>query len=291
MLLDPRDLDLAPCGPAVLELLAGEPAFKLELPRANSRSSPAASDRRRGDRRAGAGRADAAGGRRGPGSARRGGGPPLQRPGGRAQPRPPLRPHRGRVRGARDDAARLRAPGPRRGRRGRARPSRCTTRCAGFLPLLAALAANAPIYNGSRHRLCVRAPDARRLLPRQGVPPVLESWDELRRAPALGRRQRGRARSRHLVVGAAARIPLRARWRCGSPTRRRPSSRRPPWQPSRRRSSPTSPDATTPASCRRRRRLGGSRRTAGLRPATGSTGPFADLRAASRRGPRTTRRG
>jgi carboxylate-amine ligase len=49
----------------------------------------------------------------------------------------------------------------------------------GFLPLVAALAANAPYYAGEDTGLASVRPKISELLPRQGVPPVLASWEEL----------------------------------------------------------------------------------------------------------------
>jgi carboxylate-amine ligase len=47
----------------------------------------------------------------------------------------------------------------------------------GYLPLLAALAANAPFYEGRDTGLASVRPKLCELLPRQGVPPALESWE------------------------------------------------------------------------------------------------------------------
>jgi carboxylate-amine ligase len=47
------------------------------------------------------------------------------------------------------------------------------------LPLLAALAANAPVYQGRDTGLASVRPKIAELLPRQGVPPALRGWDEL----------------------------------------------------------------------------------------------------------------
>jgi carboxylate-amine ligase len=47
-----------------------------------------------------------------------------------------------------------------------------------YLPLLAALAANAPFYEGRDTGLASVRPKLGGLLPRQGVPPVLSSWEE-----------------------------------------------------------------------------------------------------------------
>jgi carboxylate-amine ligase len=48
-----------------------------------------------------------------------------------------------------------------------------------YLPLLAALSANAPFYEGQDSGLASVRPKLCELLPRQGVPPPLASWDEL----------------------------------------------------------------------------------------------------------------
>jgi carboxylate-amine ligase len=48
----------------------------------------------------------------------------------------------------------------------------------GYLPLLAALAANAAVYEGRDTGLASIRPKLSELLPRQGVPPALESWGE-----------------------------------------------------------------------------------------------------------------
>src|SRR5690606_24185398 len=45
------------------------------------------------------------------------------------------------------------------------------------LPLLAALAANAPLYGGADTGLASVRPAICGMLPRQGIPPALESWD------------------------------------------------------------------------------------------------------------------
>jgi carboxylate-amine ligase len=48
-----------------------------------------------------------------------------------------------------------------------------------YLPLIAALAANAPFYAGDDTGLASVRPKISELLPRQGVPPPLASWEEL----------------------------------------------------------------------------------------------------------------
>lgn len=54
------------------------------------------------------------------------------------------------------------------------------------LPLLAALAANAPLYEGRDTGLASVRPKICELLPRQGVPPPLAGWDELERELGWG---------------------------------------------------------------------------------------------------------
>ena len=60
----------------------------------------------------------------------------------------------------------------------------------GWLPELMALTANAPFYDGEDSVLATVRPKVNELLPRQGVPPVIPSWDEwadaLRWGAALG---------------------------------------------------------------------------------------------------------
>jgi carboxylate-amine ligase len=57
-----------------------------------------------------------------------------------------------------------------------------------YLPEIAALAANAPLYQGEDTGLASIRPKLSELLPRQGVPPALESWDEYAEALAWGAR-------------------------------------------------------------------------------------------------------
>lgn len=55
-----------------------------------------------------------------------------------------------------------------------------------YLPWLAALAANAPFYEGRDTGLASVRPKLGELLPRQGIPPALESWEEYADAFAWG---------------------------------------------------------------------------------------------------------
>ena len=57
-----------------------------------------------------------------------------------------------------------------------------------YLPEIAALAANAPFYQGRDSGLASVRPKLSELLPRQGVPPALESWEALADAYAWGHR-------------------------------------------------------------------------------------------------------
>jgi carboxylate-amine ligase len=56
----------------------------------------------------------------------------------------------------------------------------------GHLPLIAALAANAPFHQGTDTGLASVRPKVAELLPRQGVPPSMASWQELERAVDWG---------------------------------------------------------------------------------------------------------
>jgi glutamate---cysteine ligase / carboxylate-amine ligase len=56
-----------------------------------------------------------------------------------------------------------------------------------YLPHIAALAANAPFHGGEDTGLASVRPKICELLPRQGVPPALASWDELAAALRWGR--------------------------------------------------------------------------------------------------------
>ena len=60
-----------------------------------------------------------------------------------------------------------------------------------YLPELLALAANAPFYGGQDTGLATVRPKLNELLPRQGVPPAIASWDEFAAALAWGERAGG----------------------------------------------------------------------------------------------------
>ena len=60
-----------------------------------------------------------------------------------------------------------------------------------YLPHLLALAANSPFYRGQDTGLAAIRPKLCELLPRQGVPPALDSWDDYAQALAWGARAGG----------------------------------------------------------------------------------------------------
>jgi carboxylate-amine ligase len=60
-----------------------------------------------------------------------------------------------------------------------------------YLPHLLALAANSPFYRGQDTGLAAIRPKLCELLPRQGVPPALDSWDDYAQALAWGERAGG----------------------------------------------------------------------------------------------------
>jgi carboxylate-amine ligase len=60
-----------------------------------------------------------------------------------------------------------------------------------YLPHLLALAANSPFYRGQDTGLAAIRPKLCELLPRQGVPPALDSWDDYAEALAWGARAGG----------------------------------------------------------------------------------------------------
>lgn len=177
MLLATDTLELCPAGPEVVELLSGDPRFKLELPASQieittppSHDVPAVAaallDARRALVEASAGvvRSAAAGVH-------------------------PFSPGVGELN---------RLPAYERTVRDFGRVARRQLVCAlqvhvaagnadrclavynaarSYLPLIAALAANAPFYEGHDTGLASVRPKLGGLLPRQGVPPVIESWE------------------------------------------------------------------------------------------------------------------
>ena len=190
MLLAPGSDDLAPVAAAVLERLAGDARFKPELPAAQLEIStaPAAS--------AGAAAAQLAAARRDLAAAADG----LARP-AVAGVHPTAA-----AEGVLSDGARyelLRGQYPTIARRqlvaalqvhvavgGAERTLAVHDALRSYLPELAALAANAPFHGGRDTGLASIRPTISAQLPRQGVPPALESWErfaaELRWGAAAG---------------------------------------------------------------------------------------------------------
>ena len=138
------------------------------------------------------------------------------------------------------------------------------------LPLIAAVAANAPLYDGADSGLASVRPLLGGLLPRQGVPPAFASWDEVAATHAWGQ--------------TSGRVPDAASWwwearlhpQWGTIEVRVPDTQ-----------ATVAESATiaafvhnvvaelaaraTRTTCQRRPRPGGSPRTAGARAATAST--------------------
>ena len=184
MLLDPGTLELAPVGPEALARLDGDPRFKLELPASQLEiiTAPAA-DVPAAMRQLAAGRADVAVGTEG-----------LARPAAAA-----VHPF-GATEGELNDEERYRRTAHEFGRHARrqlvcalqvhvAVGSAAATLAVynalrSWLPDLAALAASAPFHGGRDTGLASVRPKIAEELPRQGVPPAIESWEAF--AAALG---------------------------------------------------------------------------------------------------------
>jgi glutamate---cysteine ligase / carboxylate-amine ligase len=178
MVLDPETLDLAPRAPEVVGLLAGDPRFKLELPAAQLEivTAPHATV-------AGAA-AELAGARSALEEAIAG---TLRIAGSGLHPfasaRGPLNP------GPHYDATR-REHASVASRQlvfglhvhvavaGADRALAVHNALRSYLPLLAAFSANAPFHDGIDSGLATLRPRINNLMPRQGIPPVLASWDE-----------------------------------------------------------------------------------------------------------------
>jgi carboxylate-amine ligase len=198
MLLDPRTLDLAPRAVDALAAVAGDPRFKLEMPAAQfeALTPPRAT--------VGEAAADMAGARRDLAAAL----------GGRlafaAAGTHPFAAGRGALNpGARYEA--IAAEYGEAARRqlvfglhvhvavpGAERALAVYNALRSHLPDIAVLAANAPFYEGRDSGLASVRPKLSELLPRQGVPPAFESWDEYAGALRWG--------------AAAGRVPEPARW-------------------------------------------------------------------------------
>ena len=177
MLLDPETLDLAPVGEAVLEALGGDERFKLEFPAAQVEivTEPAA-HAGEAARQLAAARRDLA--------ARAG---HLALPAGTGLH--PFADRDGELnRGERYERT-MRLYGPVAARqqlcalqvhvavRGADRALAVHNALRAHLPEVAALAANAPFYDGRDTGMASARPKVSELLPRQGIPPVIPSWD------------------------------------------------------------------------------------------------------------------
>lgn len=186
MLLDPATLDLAPEAPAALAVLAGDERFKLELPAAQIEvvTSPctsiagaalelAAARLEISDALAGRFRLAGAGAH------------PFAAAQGKLNSTPRY-----------DETAREYGEVARRqlvfglhvhvGVTGADRALAVFNALRSHLPEIAALAANAPYYEGRDTGLASVRPKLCELLPRQGVPPAMPSWEALAEAYAWG---------------------------------------------------------------------------------------------------------
>jgi glutamate---cysteine ligase / carboxylate-amine ligase len=190
MLLDPETLDLAPCAPQILARLDGDPRFKPELPAAQLEIKTEPTDGVE------AVIAALAAGRRDLSAAARG----LARPAA-AGLHPFAAPE-----GELSESARYDELRDRYGRVARwqlvaglqvhiaigdaERTLAVYNALRGHLPDIAALAANAAFYAGEDAGMASVRPLVAQLLPRQGMPPAIESWDhfagELRWAATAG---------------------------------------------------------------------------------------------------------
>ncbi|MBV9713959.1 MAG: YbdK family carboxylate-amine ligase [Solirubrobacterales bacterium] len=177
MLLDPATLALAPCAQEVIGRLDGDRRFKLELPASQLEIVlPPLPD-------AGAVRAALAGARRALLAACDG----LVRPA--AAGVHPFSPGTGELNHTARYAEIIDEYGPIANRQlvcalqvhvsvgDSARALAVYNALRSYLPLLAALAANAPFYEGLDCGLASVRPKLCELLPRQGVPPAIESWE------------------------------------------------------------------------------------------------------------------
>jgi glutamate---cysteine ligase / carboxylate-amine ligase len=179
MLLDPEDRDLVPEALRVLEVLDGDRRFKLELPASQieSLTAPAATVGELVDQLAAA-RRDLAAAVDGVVDVAAAGAHPTAAPEGEIN------------RGPRYDAvaAQFGKPVMRRqlvcALQIHIAPGDADTALAVYnalrshLPEIAALAANAPFFDGRDTALASIRPLIAQLLPRQGVPPAFASWDE-----------------------------------------------------------------------------------------------------------------
>ena len=219
MLVDPDTLELGACGPPVLERLHGDERFKLELP--TSQLEIVIPPRERS--RAGAGSLLDA--RQSAGRRRARDRPPGRGPGASVRPRP-----RGAQRAERYEHTLAEyAPVARRqlvcalqvhvGIGDAARALSVYNVARSYLPLIAALAANAPYYEGRDTGLASVRPKLAELLPRQGVPPR-SSPGRTSRGACAGAQPRGTSRPRTPGGGSYARTRAMGRSSSACPTHR-----------------------------------------------------------------------
>jgi glutamate---cysteine ligase / carboxylate-amine ligase len=186
MLLDPESLDLTPRAPAVLDALGGDARFKLELPASQLEIVTDAA------RHAGEVGRQLAASRRRLAEAAEG----IARPAA-AGLHPFAAPEGELNQGERyDRTRRLHGPVARRqlvcalqvhvAVGGAERTLAVHNALRSHLPELAALAANAPFYEGRDTGMASARPKVAELLPRQGVPPILPSWEAFGDALAWG---------------------------------------------------------------------------------------------------------
>jgi glutamate---cysteine ligase / carboxylate-amine ligase len=178
MLLDPATLDLAPRAIELLERLDGDPRYKLELPAAQLEIvSPPLPSAAVAHEFLAAARSDLK--RAADGLVRLGGAGvhPFARPEGEVNAGPRYErtlAEYGRI-ARRQLVFGLQAHVAVRGA-GRALAVYNALRS--YLPEVLALAANAPFYEGEDSGLATVRPKVNELLPRQGVPPLIPSWEE-----------------------------------------------------------------------------------------------------------------
>jgi carboxylate-amine ligase len=186
MLLDPRTLDLAPRAAEVLERVEGDPRFKHELPAAQLEIVlPPASTVGEATGALTAARKDLAAAASGIGVLAGAGAHPFAAT-------------EGEISGGERYEAIAREYGSIARRQlvfglhvhVAVRPADCAlavyNALRGHLPLIAALAANAPYHAGEDTGLASVRPTISTLLPRQGVPPPMASWEELEAAVDWG---------------------------------------------------------------------------------------------------------
>ena len=188
MLLDLETGDLAPRAAEVLELLGGDPRYKLELPASQLEivSGPCGSVAELGARMA-SGRAELAAAVDGVVGLGAAGTHPFAAVEGELNPGERYRPTaEGFGRYARRQLVLALQVHVALGSAERTLAVYAGLRS--LLPEIAALAANAPFHGGVDTGLASVRPKISESLPRQGVPPPLESWDEYAAALAWGRR-------------------------------------------------------------------------------------------------------